>query len=196
MRTRLPVPFVSFLIGVGLVAVLIVGCTEEAKDHGEDFDPTPTQQATPSGSTGIDEPTATTAPVDEPDPTAEPTTDPGVGEPSESFVILELLATGDIDPNRFPEIRPGDGELHERLFPEAPPSAPHSVSDIKITVDRNRCTECHTEGKTIGDSTATKIPISHFTDALTGEVSAELDPRRYLCTSCHVPQVTDPVPYE
>lgn len=136
------------------------------------------------------EPTATTAPpaataTPKPEPTATP--DP--------FVILVNVITGEVEPNRYPIVAPGDGELLERLFPEAPPYAPHTVDDIQITIDSNKCVTCHGYGLDIGGSVAPQIPVSHYTDALTEIVSEELDPRRYICTSCHVPQVTDPLPF-
>jgi hypothetical protein len=151
--------------------------------------PTATVAAPPSEtptSTPV-EPTATTTP---PAPTVAPTATP------DPFVILVNVITGEVEPNRYPIVAPGDGELLERLFPEAPPYAPHTVSDIQITIDSNKCVTCHGYGLDVGGSIAPQIPVSHYTDQLTEVVSEEVDPRRYICTSCHVPQVTDPLPFE
>ena len=151
--------------------------------------PTATVAAPPSEtptSTPV-EPTATTTP---PAPTVAPTATP------DPFVILVNVITGEVEPNRYPIVAPGDGELLERLFPEAPPYAPHTVSDIQITINSNKCVTCHGYGLDVGGSIAPQIPLSHYTDQLTEVVSEELDPRRYICTSCHVPQATDPLPFE
>lgn len=202
----------AIVLVVSLVVIVLVACSSS-----DESDPTATSQpqatqapvatttpdptATPEPPTGGDTPLAPTAtvvpaevPTKAPDPTAIPPTVAPTVAP-DPFVTLLLLASGDVDPNRYPTVAPGDGELLERLFADAPPYAPHKVSDIRITVDKNQCVTCHAYALSSGGSIATEIPLSHYTDQLTGEVSEELDPRRYICTSCHVPQVTDPLPY-
>ena len=208
---------------VALMMLAITACTsaDEARSTVQ-FDPTqqptatrvtpattapdPTSTTTPP--TGGNTPLAPTATVAAPPPatstttppvpsatTAPPTATVAPTATPDPFVILLNVITGEVEPNRYPVVAPGDGELLERLFPEAPPYAPHTVSDIQITLNSNKCVTCHGYGLNVGGSVAPEIPVSHYTDALTGDVSEELDPRRYICTSCHVPQVTDPLPF-
>jgi nitrate reductase cytochrome c-type subunit len=197
------------LIGLSLAALIIVGCSSTDDPTATPSSPDPTEIP---AATQVPNPTATTAPstgdetpvpptevpvateVPKVDPTAIPATVAPTATP-DPFVILNNILSDDVEPNRFPIVAPGNSELLERLFPEAPPYAPHTVDDTRITVDQNQCVTCHVDGSSFGGNIATEIPLSHYTDALTGAVSAELDPRRYICTTCHVPQVTDPVPW-
>jgi nitrate reductase cytochrome c-type subunit len=203
-------------LGLGLVVLAVIACSSsDTLDDSPKPPASPTTSApvaTEESQTGGNTPLAPTetavpptlSPTQPPAPTAVPTVKPVVSVPTatavatatpDPFVTLKLLASGDVDPNRYPSVVPGDGELLERLFPEAPPYAPHSINDIEITVAKNSCADCHQYGLKIGGEIAPLIPVSHFTDAQTGAVSEELDPRRYVCTSCHVAQVTDALPY-
>ncbi|MDG0865597.1 hypothetical protein GKN94_08380 [Candidatus Lucifugimonas marina] len=200
----------TLVIGFSLLALAMVACTS-----ADDPDPTATQKPAPA--TQAPAPTATTEPqtggetplaptetpvaVEEPtkapDPTVAPvaTQAPAPTATPDPFVTLKSIISGDVEPNRFIEVSPGDGELLERLFADAPPVAAHYIGDIRITLKSNQCITCHEGGFASGGSVATGIPISHYTDQYTMDVSNDLDPRRYMCTSCHVAQVTDPVPW-
>lgn len=160
-------------------------------------DPTPTQTGgdTPVEPTKAPAPTATVAPTQAPAPTATPQPTVAPTATPDPFVTLVLLATGQVDPNQYPEVSPGDGELLGRLYPDAPPHPPHKVSDIRITLKSNQCLTCHEGGFASGGHVATGIPLSHYTDQYTLDVSNDLDPRRYICTTCHVPQVLEDLPY-
>lgn len=200
-------------IGFSLVALVLVACTTS-----DDPDPTATSQpqvpvatqapaptATPEPPTGGDTPLAPTEtpvvveePTKAPDPTAVPvaTQAPAPTATPDPYVILTNIISGGVEPNRFANVAPGESELLERLFPDAPPNAPHQVDNIQITISSNKCLTCHEGGFASGGSVATGIPLSHYTDQYTMDVSNDLDPRRYMCTSCHVPQVSDPLPWE
>jgi hypothetical protein len=207
------------LVALAVVMLVIVACTKaDEPRHESTFIPEPTTQppattapdptATTTPPTGGNTPLAPTATTTPPPPATQPpapTATPASPPPPaptvvptatpDPLVILQSILAGEVEPNRYPVVAPGDGELLERLFPEAPPYAPHTIGNIEITVNRNRCSECHQYGLSIGGKISPIIPISHFTDAQTLAVSEELDPRRYICTSCHVAQVTDPLPY-
>ncbi len=157
-------------------------------------DPTATQQPQVDP-TKAPAPTATTAPTQVPSPTQAPQPTVAPTATPDQFVTLVLLATGQVDPNQYPEVSPGDGELLGRLYPDAPPHPPHKVSDIRITLKSNQCLTCHEGGFASGGHVATGIPLSHYTDQYTLDVSNDLDPRRYICTTCHVPQVLEDLPY-
>ncbi len=109
---------------------------------------------------------------------------------------------------------PGAAKPFERSYENAPPLIPHSVEGlVPITIKNNACLGCHMPdvAKSVG---ATPIPESHFTDfrpkteVKNGKIVKDgkavknasditiakfkklkkLNPARYNCTQCHVPQ--------
>lgn len=79
-----------------------------------------------------------------------------------------------------------DDVRRTRSFPEQPPVIPHSIDGYQLTLNANRCLECHRRQFT--DVTrAPMISISHFTDR-DGQMLADVAPRRYFCNACHVQQ--------
>lgn len=73
-----------------------------------------------------------------------------------------------------------------RNYPEQPPVIPHSIENYQLTLKTNRCLECHRRQFTEG-SGAPMISVTHFMDR-NGQVLADVTPRRYFCTACHVQQ--------
>jgi cytochrome c-type protein NapB len=73
-----------------------------------------------------------------------------------------------------------------RNYPEQPPVIPHSIANYQLTIKTNRCLDCHRRQFTEG-SGAPMISVTHFMDR-DGQVLADVTPRRYFCTECHVPQ--------
>jgi cytochrome c-type protein NapB len=123
-----------------------------------------------------------------------------------------ILATGVIYAQTAPEIRPrltgNDPPMSEppipplarpitddqrvmRNYPEQPPVIPHSIDNYQLTLKTNRCLDCHRRQYTAG-SGAPMISVTHFMDR-DGQVLADVTPRRYFCTECHVQQ-TDAKP--
>lgn len=78
-----------------------------------------------------------------------------------------------------------------RDFIQQPPLIPHSVRNYNITLNFNKCMDCHSWAK-YKEAGATKVSLTHFKDT-TGKDLANISPRRYFCTQCHVPQ-TDAAP--
>lgn len=78
-----------------------------------------------------------------------------------------------------------------RNYPEQPPVIPHSIDNYQLTLKTNRCLDCHRRQFTEG-SGAPMISVTHFMDR-DGQVLADVTPRRYFCTECHVQQ-TDAAP--
>jgi cytochrome c-type protein NapB len=78
-----------------------------------------------------------------------------------------------------------------RNYPEQPPVIPHSIDNYQLTLHTNRCLDCHRRQFTEG-SGAPMISVTHFMDR-DGQVLADVTPRRYFCTECHVQQ-TDATP--
>ena len=73
-----------------------------------------------------------------------------------------------------------------RDFKQQPPLIPHSTRGYQITKNFNKCMDCHAWSK-VKETGATKVSETHFKDA-TGRELANISPRRYFCTGCHVPQ--------
>ncbi len=66
-----------------------------------------------------------------------------------------------------------------------PSMVPHSIEGYGITANNNICLMCHQPGT----GGATLLPESHFMDDRTGEVTKDIDGRRYFCTQCHTSQI-------
>lgn len=75
----------------------------------------------------------------------------------------------------------------ERSSPMEPPIIPHSISNYQVDLRANRCMSCHARTR-VGDSLAPMVSVTHFMDR-DGNFLADISPRRYFCTQCHVPQV-------
>jgi cytochrome c-type protein NapB len=75
---------------------------------------------------------------------------------------------------------------HDRDFVQQPPLIPHTINGYQITMNFNKCMDCHSFQRAKA-SGATKVSISHFR-ALEGQELDNVSPRRYFCTQCHVPQ--------
>jgi cytochrome c-type protein NapB len=73
-----------------------------------------------------------------------------------------------------------------RNYPEQPPIIPHAIEGYQITLHVNQCLTCHGR-QYIESSGAPMISVTHFMDR-DGQVLADVTPRRYFCTTCHVPQ--------
>ncbi len=73
-----------------------------------------------------------------------------------------------------------------RNYPDQPPVIPHSIEGYQLSVNTNRCMSCHRRELTEG-SGAPMISVTHYMTR-EGQMLADVSPRRYFCTACHVPQ--------
>ena len=73
-----------------------------------------------------------------------------------------------------------------RNYPDQPPTIPHSIEGYQLSVNTNRCLSCHKREFTQG-SGAPMISVTHYMTR-DGQMLADVSPRRYFCTACHVPQ--------
>lgn len=97
-------------------------------------------------------------------------------------------------PATVPEVNPApplagevtDDKRRARTFPEQPPVIPHSIRGYQVDLRTNRCLTCHSRQYT-EQTQAPMISITHFIDR-DGQMLADVAPRRYQCTACHVPQ--------
>ena len=80
-----------------------------------------------------------------------------------------------------------DREPIERDYVQQPPLIPHKIKGYNINVKFNKCLTCHSWAN-YKEAGATKISQTHFSDR-ENNVLANIAPRRYFCTQCHVPQV-------
>lgn len=80
-----------------------------------------------------------------------------------------------------------DREPITRDYVQQPPLIPHKTKGYKINKKFNKCLTCHSWAN-YKESGATKISQTHFSDR-ENNVLANIAPRRYFCTQCHVPQV-------
>ncbi|MCE9678892.1 nitrate reductase cytochrome c-type subunit [Shewanella sp. AS1] len=74
-----------------------------------------------------------------------------------------------------------------RNYPMQPPVIPHKIDNYQIDLKVNKCMSCHAR-KRIGDSQAPMVSVTHYMDR-ENNFLADLSPRRYFCTQCHVPQL-------
>ncbi|WGR62061.1 nitrate reductase cytochrome c-type subunit (plasmid) [Paracoccus ferrooxidans] len=95
----------------------------------------------------------------------------------------EPMSEGQIPPLGRPIT---DDVRRMRNYPEQPPVIPHSIDGYQLSVNTNRCMDCHKPQFTEG-SGAPMISVTHFMDR-DGQVLTDVTPRRYFCTACHVQQ--------
>jgi len=104
--------------------------------------------------------------------------------------VSSLRGANPLDENsRSPAIMKlqNDREPIERDYVQQPPLIPHKIKGYKINKKFNKCLTCHSWAN-YKDAGATKISQTHFSDR-ENHVLANIAPRRYFCTQCHVPQV-------
>jgi len=114
----------------------------------------------------------------------------GAASQDSSITIVPRL-TGNQAPMNEARIPPLDRPVVDdvrrmRNYPEQPPIIPHSIDGYQLTLNTNRCLDCHKREFTEG-SGAPMISVTHFQDR-EGQVLADVTPRRYFCTECHVQQ--------
>ena len=74
-----------------------------------------------------------------------------------------------------------------RSWPEQPPVIPHQIDNYQIDLNVNKCLSCHSR-TAVEVSQAPMVSVTHFQNR-EGQVLAAVTPRRFFCTTCHVPQM-------
>jgi len=103
--------------------------------------------------------------------------------------VQSLRGASDLDADaQSPTIKrwEPDQEVMARDFVQQPPLIPHSIEGYKIDKNSNKCLTCHSWAN-YRNADATKISQTHFSDRDDTEL-ANVAPRRYFCTQCHVSQ--------
>ncbi|MGX2983892.1 nitrate reductase cytochrome c-type subunit [Helicobacter sp. 23-1048] len=88
---------------------------------------------------------------------------------------------------KFRDSAPGESELIERAFTNAPPMIPHDITDLSVTKEDNACVMCH-DRKVAKDMGATPVPASHMYDLRAKRQLNKIAESRFNCTACHAPQ--------
>ncbi len=89
-------------------------------------------------------------------------------------------------PPRMQKVRNTDVK-QVRNYPMQPPVIPHKIDGYQMDLKVNKCMSCHARKRT-GDSQAPMVSVTHYMDR-GNNFLADLSPRRYFCTQCHVPQL-------
>jgi len=77
-----------------------------------------------------------------------------------------------------------------RDYPTQAPTVPHTITAYVIDKNGNKCLSCHKRTR-ISDSQAPMVSVTHYIDR-DNEILADVSPRRYFCTQCHVPRTDAP----
>lgn len=97
------------------------------------------------------------------------------------YVPIETQAK----PQAIPKVVNSDVKK-TRNYPMQPPLIPHTIRDYQVDLNVNKCLSCHSRSRT-EESQAPMISVTHFMDR-DGNFLAEVSPRRYFCSQCHVTQ--------
>jgi cytochrome c-type protein NapB len=110
---------------------------------------------------------------------------------AQQSTISTLRPTAPTDDRSPPPMRPAiDTDLREvRNYPEQPPVIPHDIEGYEVSANYNKCLSCHARAAT-GQSQAPMVSVTHYIDRHQ-QVLAQVSPRRYFCTQCHVSQTDD-----
>ncbi|NJO68548.1 MAG: nitrate reductase cytochrome c-type subunit; periplasmic nitrate reductase electron transfer subunit [Bacteroidetes bacterium] len=115
---------------------------------------------------------------------------------------------------KYADMKPGESEMFERSFENAPPLIPHTTKGFfPVTIKNNACLDCHMPDK-IAESGAREISPTHFAnwrpkpqeidgkyvivnnEGLTNEKTGKLNNLYFNCSQCHVPQANVSVDIE
>ena len=73
-----------------------------------------------------------------------------------------------------------------RAYTSQPPTIPHAIDKYEITRNVNMSMYCHARVRN-QEFGAPMVSATHYMDR-EGQMLADVSPRRYFCTACHVPQ--------
>ncbi|MCL1042476.1 nitrate reductase cytochrome c-type subunit [Shewanella marisflavi] len=103
---------------------------------------------------------------------------------------VATLRQAPLDTNPTPPVMPKvrNTDIKQvRNYPMQPPVIPHKIDGYQVDLKANKCMSCHARKRT-GDSQAPMVSVTHYMDR-ENNFLADLSPRRYFCTQCHVPQL-------
>ena len=103
--------------------------------------------------------------------------------------VSTLRGPADLNANGEPQAIPKivNTDLRQvRNYPEQPPLIPHKIDGYQVDLNSNKCLECH-QRTAVEVSGAPMVSVTHYMSR-DNQVLAEVSPRRYFCTQCHVTQ--------
>ena len=103
--------------------------------------------------------------------------------------IATLRENTPIDSQKKPAVIPkvsNDDIKQGRNYPMQPPLIPHDIRGYQVNLNTNKCMSCHSRKQT-EKSQAPMVSVTHYMDR-DGNFLAEISPRRYFCSQCHVTQ--------
>lgn len=81
-----------------------------------------------------------------------------------------------------------------RAYTSQPPTIPHSIEKYEVTRNVNFCMYCHSRVRN-EEFGAPMVSATHYMDR-EHDYLAEISPRRYFCTQCHVVQTDARLPVD
>ena len=81
-----------------------------------------------------------------------------------------------------------DKENVDRTFEEQPPVVPHENEKYTISLQENKCLDCHVKQEGKDEAKSVEMSESHFMDR-DGNKLDKPSGARHFCTQCHVPQM-------
>ena len=97
----------------------------------------------------------------------------------------EVALDGDSAPPRMNQVEDSSVK-RARNYPMQPPTIPHKIDNYQVDISTNKCMSCHSRRRT-EESQAPMVSVTHYMDR-DGNFLAEVSPRRYFCSQCHVVQ--------
>ena len=97
----------------------------------------------------------------------------------------EVDLDAEAEPPRMPQANNASVK-QTRNYPMQPPTIPHKVDGYQVDLNANKCMSCHSRRRT-EESQAPMVSVTHYMDR-DGNFLAEVSPRRYFCSQCHVVQ--------
>jgi cytochrome c-type protein NapB len=112
---------------------------------------------------------------------------PASSSAAEDLKGLRGLAPLDQEPKAPPMARVENTDVKRgRAYTSQPPTIPHAIEKYEITRNVNFCMYCHARVRN-EEFGAPMVSATHYMDR-DQNFLAEISPRRYFCTQCHVPQ--------
>ncbi len=172
---------------LAVFAIFTTGCEDynKLKTEGKAAG-TPTANATPAKPAAPAKPATPAKPV-----TPKADTEIGLRTAGLDDSGDENLAFSNI---KFSQSQPGESQMFERSFENAPPFVSHTMEDmLPITTDNNMCITCHMPDVAV-DAGATPVPQSHLEDLrkdindASRDLGGKLSQARFECVQCHIEQ--------
>jgi len=106
-------------------------------------------------------------------------------DPSSLATLRQNALESQPEPPRLSQVENKDLK-RVRNYPMQPPTIPHKIDNYLVDLNVNKCLSCHSRNL-VSETQAPMVSVTHYMDR-DGNFLAEVSPRRYFCSQCHVPQ--------